>query len=527
LKLVSDAAIADKIRQMKQRVRWQDTAMQQRGIDQTRVKFADETSDKTEFSFLVVGDSGTGAHIGYHPQREVAELMLPHHEDCSFMLHTGDVIYLVGSSEYYPQNFILPYKEFLVGGEKAHSITFDNMVFKVPILPVPGNHDYYDLPILISVVSLFTEPIRTLLQSKIDLDIGWRGSSKGNVYARAFLDYLKNINHPNDLAQHLDTHYAAESETGRCLYYQPGHFTRLPNRYYTFRKGGIDFFALDSCTFNDPLPLPKTKQGQNYRQVLIQRRNDLERQKEQILADTATLALKHPQDAEKSDDVKTQVSQLEEIIVDIEKQLAADQQTTIDEEQLAWLKERLIASWQNPDIRGRVLYFHHPPYVTEATKWQQAQTLAVRHHIRQVLDEVAAALGSLPQGRPLVNIVFNGHAHCFEHLQTVDTGHADAGIHWIICGGSGYSLRRQRMEGSELTEVVSHQQQAPYQKPVAKSHLFLGRNGHGSQKKRPYSCLRVDVQDAGHPRFIVRPLVAERYQGKWNHYTLKPIEIDF
>ncbi len=77
--------------------------------------------------------------------------MLPHHDESRFMLHTGDVIYLVGSSEYYQQNFIEPYREFILGGEHPKRIAYDQMIFKLPILPVPGNHDYYNLPILLSL----------------------------------------------------------------------------------------------------------------------------------------------------------------------------------------------------------------------------------------------------------------------------------------------------------------------------------------------------------------------------------------
>ncbi|HEY9779163.1 MAG TPA: metallophosphoesterase, partial [Leptolyngbyaceae cyanobacterium] len=265
---MSDPAIAVKIRKMEQRVRWQDPTIVARGIDQTRMVLADGKADEPEFSFLVVGDSGSGSHQKYNPQRQIAELMLPHHDECSFMLHTGDVIYLLGSSEYYQQNFIQPYREFLLGGENPKRIAYDRMVFDLPILPIPGNHDYYDLPLVYSLVSLTTLPLRRLLQSRLDIDVGWHGSRQGEAYAKAFLDYLKAFKLPGDLERHLDKHYTAKTETGYCLNYQPGQFTRLPNRYYTFRYGGIDFFALDSNTFNDPLPLPLTPEGDADRRQL-------------------------------------------------------------------------------------------------------------------------------------------------------------------------------------------------------------------------------------------------------------------
>ncbi len=453
----------------------------------SRLVLEDGQTDNSEFSFLVVGDSGSGKHRGHNPQRQVAELMLPHHHESSFMLHTGDVIYLVGSSEYYQQNFIQPYREFILGTEDHKGIAFDQMVFKLPILPVPGfdqmvfklpilpvpgNHDYYNLPILLSLASLTTLPIRRLLRSRLDLDVGLHGSGTGDAYARAFLDYLKALQLPGELISHLDQYYTAKTDTGRCLCYEPGHFTRLPNRYYTFRYGGIDFFALDSNTFNDPPPLPKTKEGDADRRLLEKRREDLEQQKSQIIEKSAKLRPENPSEADQLDDFHAKMSQIEEIIVDIDKQLATDKTTLTDTEQLDWLKQRLIESWNNSEVRGRVIYFHHPPYVTEATKWQQAQTLIIRDRLRGVLDAVAKEIGSLTQGRPLVDLVLNGHAHCLEHLETMDTGHADSHIHWIVCGGSGFSLRRQRIEGADLMETFGNENRL-----VARSHLFIGRNG--------------------------------------------------
>ncbi|MBX9254905.1 metallophosphoesterase [Desmonostoc muscorum CCALA 125] len=516
MKLVSDPAIAKKIRKMNQRVRWQDPLIVKRNIDQTRLVLDDGHADDSEFSFLVVGDSGSGNHQGQNPQRQVAELMLPHHNECRFMLHTGDVIYLVGSSEYYQQNFIHPYREFILGGEHPRKITYDEMVFKLPILPVPGNHDYYDLPIFLGLASLTTLPIRKLLRSRLDLDVGLHGSRTGDAYARAFLDYLQLFDLPTELEDHLNRYYTGKTDTGHCLRYQPGHFTRLPNRYYTFRYGGIDFFALDSNTFNDPPPLPKTRQGQADRKVLEKRRQDLEQEKLQIMETSAKLNPKNPEEDDKLEDFQAKLSQIEEIIVDIDKQLATDRPTQTDVEQLEWLKNRLIESWNTKEVRGRVIYFHHPPYVTEATKWEQAQTLAIRNHLRDVLDGVAQQIGSLNQGRPLVDLVLNGHAHCLEYLQTMDTGHADSHIPWVVCGGSGFSLRRQRIEGADLMEQ---------NRLVARSHLFIGRNGHGSHKRRPYSSLRIDVKGEGHPKFIVRPLVAEWYQRQWHKRELEPLVI--
>ena len=60
---------------------------------------------------------------------------------------------------------------------------------------------------------------------------------------------------------------------------------------------------------------------------------------------------------------------------------------------------------------------------------------------------------------------------------------------------------------------------------IARSHLYVGRNGHGAEKRRPYSCLRIDVKGDRQPKFIVRPFVAERYRRQWHNYELQPIVI--
>lgn len=524
MEFVSDPPISVKIRKMKERVRWQDPLVVERGIDQTSMVLDDHTEDSPEFSFLVVGDSGAGPHRGHNPQRRVTEQMLAHRDSCRFIMHTGDVIYLVGSSEYYLKNFIDPYREFLVGGEQPQLISYDRMVFNLPILPVPGNHDYYDLPFFYSLIAQATLPLRRLIQSQLELDVGWHGSYQGQAYAQAFLDYLKTLNTKEELSRHLDSHYTAKTDTGRCLRYEPGHFTRLPNRYYTFRYGGIDFFALDSNTFNAPPPLSETKEGEAARSLLEERRDQLEQQKQQIMETSAKLNPDSPEDAEHLDDLHAKLEHIQEQTLDIDKQLAADDTTVTDLEQLDWLRQRLVESWNTEDVRGRVVYFHHPPYVTEATKWDQGQTLAIRRRFRRVLDAVQDEVGQQAEGRPLVDLILHGHAHCLEYIRTENTGHADANLNWLVCGGSGYSLRRQRPEGPELTETFIGRG-GSHSRLVAKSLFFVGRNGYASQKRRPYSFLRIDVKDGKPPKFIVRPFIAERFQRQWHNSQVEPFVI--
>lgn len=524
MEFVIDPPIATKILKMKQRVRWRDTVLTERQIDQTCLVLDDGQEDQPEFSFLVIGDSGSGPHRGHNPQRQVAEQMLAQGEGCRFVLHTGDVIYLTGSREYYRKNFIEPYRELIVRGDSPRQIDYDQMVFKLPFLLVPGNHDYYDLPIIYGVLAQAALPIRRLLQAQLDLDIGLRGSGQGDAYARAFLDYLKAFKNNAELERHLDQHYTAKTDTGRCLRYQPGQFTRLPNRYYTFRVSDIDFFALDSNTFNAPLPLPTTRAGDRSRHYLEQQQVEMDRQMAEIAQQSATLNPLDPEEAEQLDDLQAKLEQLSEVKKDIVKQLTSSEATPTDQEQLDWLQQRLIESWQTETVRGRVIFFHHPPYVTESTKWHQAQTLAVRHRIQQVLDAVAESVGDQRQGQPIVDLVLNGHAHCLEYVRTLDTGHADSHTNWIVCGGSGFSLRRQREEGPELPEGGIYGSNGKTG-TIAKSLLYVGRSGQGTDKRRPYSCLRIDVKPGRPPKFVVRPYVSERYRRTWKNYALDPFEI--
>jgi 3',5'-cyclic AMP phosphodiesterase CpdA len=519
MKLVSDPTIERKIAKMQERVRWRHPLFQQLGIDRTQLVLENSNDPEQGFTFNVLGDSGNGVHRRDSPQRRVAELMMRSAASAKFILHTGDVVYLVGSSEQYPENFIRPYRELLVGGDRIEQIAYDSMVFKRPFLPVPGNHDYYDLPIAYGVLSQLLRPLRQAFRYHIDLDVGWHGSYQGDAYARAFLDYLKDIPE-SELQPHLERHYTAQTTTGKGLCYQSGQFTRLPNRYYRFRYGGIDFFALDSNTFNAPLPV---KHSHHHRQTLLEELDRFQLERDEYLqiiqnldtTDSTQPTLGAP---ESLDELLGKVEQIEESIRDVEKQLDPNMMNEkIDVEQLEWLERGLVDSWQDPTVRGRMIYFHHPPYVTEATKWQQAQTLAVRHYLRTVLDRVETQVKELIANRPLVDLVLCGHAHCFEYLETLETGHADRGMKWVICGGSGFSLRRQRSEGNIIQERSGGKLL-----DVAVSHQFLGKTGRGASKRHAYSFLQVDVAPGRTLKFSLKPRVAEYHQLQWNYSEKLP-----
>ncbi len=459
--LLVDSPISTKIRKMRSRVRWGAQEILKQGIDQTRLHIDDGLAETPAFSFLVLGDSGFGPQPYGHPQREVAQYLATQMRDCRFLLHTGDVVYQMGAPEQYPANFIAPYREWLMGGDRPAALNYRDLVFRKPFLAVPGNHDYYNLPFPYGLMVAAAQPLQQLFNIPITKNVSLRGSASGDTYARAFVDYLKDIP-ASLLSTYLEQHYTTETDTGRSLTYQPNQFTRLPNRYYHFRHAEIDFFGLDSSTFN------------------------------------------HPVEAEGKTILRTETP-------------PSDLTAEIDWGQLFWLRDRLVASLQNPQIRGRVLFFHHPPYVTEMTKRNERACLSIRRHLRWVLDAVAQRIGE-PAPQPLVNLVLSGHAHCFEYLRTVDTGHADSYLNWVICGGSGARLRSQDPDVTTVQEGRGNKKRR-----VAKSQIFVGRTETTSGTRWPYSFLRIDVQeteDGDRPQFVIRPFVAELHDGKWQRSEL-------
>lgn len=456
--LLLDPPISTKIQKMRSRVRWGARPILDQGIDQTRLSIADGLAETPAFSFLVIGDSGFGPQPYGHPQREIARYLATQLRDCRFLLHTGDVVYQMGAPEQYPDNFIVPYREWLIGGNRPTALKYNKFVFRKPFLAVPGNHDYYNMPFPYGFLVAAAQPLRKFLNVPVTRNVSLRGSASGDTYARAFMDYLKDIP-TSQLATYLKQHYTTTTDSGLSLTYQSGQFTRLPNRYYHFRHAGIDFLGLDSSTFNHPI---ETK------------------------GDKVLNAATPPQ------------------------ALSPD----LDWEQLFWLRDRLIASLNNPEVRGRVLFFHHPPYVTEMTKRKERACLSVRRHLRWVLDAVAQQVGT-SSNQPLVDLVLSGHAHCFEYLRTVDTGHADSYMNWIICGGSGARLR---LQDPDITTVQTGR--GNHKRMIAKSQIFLGRQETISGTRWPYSFLRIDVQEGDRLQFVIRPFVAELYKGQWQRSEL-------
>ena len=503
---------------MAARVRWNHPELIRQGIDQTRLVIdqGNETPGINDaFHFLVLGDSGTGRHRFQSPPRRIAERLLPHKSEAAFLLHTGDVVYLVGALDQYRANFLRPYREWLHQANSWKSMRPDGLVFNQPFLPVPGNHDYYDLSLPVAFLAGLTLPLRRYLQWFDDVDAGWRGSKQGEAYARVFLDVLNQIP-PARLKDHLELHYDAAWDGYRCLRYRPGVNTRLPNRYFRFRHAGVDVFAIDSNTLITP------EQPTTNRENL---RRDLRRLEARQTILYKTLASISSLDETYRDDLFDELETIQEECFDLQRQIKQINQTNqaalVDHDQLEWLKEGLITSHRDPAVRGRILTMHHPAYVTEKTKCNQADTLAIRRQLRNVFDAVGMALGDDLGTAPPVDLVLSGHAHCMEVLRTHETGHADSNINWVICGGSGYGLRAQRREGVELTEGTSDGNT----RVVATSNLFIGRNWSAAEGRNGYSGLRVDIAEGRPLRIRLTPLVSCRDSKGWLDADPDPISL--
>lgn len=197
--------------------------------------------DPERFEFLALGDSGDSEASGPHlsPQDAVAQHLaadaaLPGSQGrAGLVLHTGDVVYMTGERRLYDRNFRRPYAAFL-----TPESTIDHLVFRLPFLPVPGNHDYYDLggwAMALARVPFLGAGLRAIAHELFAFSLPEGGSGMGRAYMQAFVD-------PQ-----------ADTSNG-ALPYRPGEYTRLPNRYCQFQYGCVDFFGLDSNTLEAPPP---------------------------------------------------------------------------------------------------------------------------------------------------------------------------------------------------------------------------------------------------------------------------------
>jgi hypothetical protein len=209
------------------------------------------SATESQWCFVALGDTGDSDRFGAHvsPQSAVATCLA---QDCGLLpsqtnagapslpvpaqmvLHTGDINYLTGEERLYDINFIDPYRAFQT--PESH---FHDLVFRLPFLPVPGNHDYYDLHGWVSKFLTLGSwmgfsKVLTHFFYRMNLSVPLGGSDAGAAYMKAFVESAPDSPQP--------------------LPYRPGEQTKLPNRYYQFRQNNVHCFALDSNTLDAPPP---------------------------------------------------------------------------------------------------------------------------------------------------------------------------------------------------------------------------------------------------------------------------------
>lgn len=197
-------------------------------------------ADNDHFVFLALGDTGDSTASGYHlsPQDAVAleiaqDTALSGCGPASLIVHLGDVVYMSGEKRLYERNFRRPYAPFLTTNS-----TVGDFTFRVPFMPVPGNHDYYDVggwARWLARVPLVRTGVDAAVGRLFALNLPHGGSDMGAAYMSAFVD-------------------TGADTTAGPMPYAPNEHTRLPNRYYQFTYGCVDFFALDSNTLEAPPP---------------------------------------------------------------------------------------------------------------------------------------------------------------------------------------------------------------------------------------------------------------------------------
>jgi len=88
-------------------------------------------------------------------------------------------------------------------------------------------------------------------------------------------------------------------------------------------------FHNDSNTFNAPPPLPALEKGMPTATCLKNRLDELG-SKDQFVETSASLSSDLPDEAEQLDDLRTNLTQIDEVYLDIEKQLGSDEMTVTD-----------------------------------------------------------------------------------------------------------------------------------------------------------------------------------------------------
>jgi tartrate-resistant acid phosphatase type 5 len=106
-------------------------------------------------------------------------------------------------------------------------------------------------------------------------------------------------------------------------------------------------------------------------------------------------------------------------------------------EQFKWLEQTLAASQNDPEVKWRIVYGHHPAF-TSGVHLNERRIAVIRAQLVPLFKSAH------------VDLYICGHDHDLEHLQS-------GGIHFLIAGGGGAELRHFRRKSPEsLFEAVDY-----------------------------------------------------------------------
>ncbi len=487
--------------------RWTPSAKRDEPLALRHAVLLPPPADPNQFQFLALGDSGNSDAAGslLSPQDAVASEMaldsaLPDTLDsgnrAQFILHMGDVIYMTGERRLYDRNFLRPYARFLTPDS-----TIGNLTFRLPFLPVPGNHDYYDLNRWLNMlvrIPLLGSGLRRLSFELFDFSLPRGGSGQGAAYMEAFVDTPKDPNTPTP--------------------YIPEKRTRLPNRYYRFQYGIADFFALDSNTLDAPPPwtgeAAREKEDASHRLPALKKRaEELEQmlRMEQASCDQAMTA-REVEEAGTGLDPESceRRRRIAEEALDVQRAIAREEQRLrfgpedYDAEQIRWLKASLDESERERPGAWRIVYLHHPLYSS------------IKNHCeRSDVQDVRANLTELLQGR--VHLILSGHSHAFEWFRSERLPHAGL---FVTGGGGQVSLRPSILSPSR---VAAHRDEYESLRSHGVAECAVAGKGPSAQdgaEGRLYHYLRIEVTNEV---IHVRPVGVRRIKSGYRREEPMPV----
>lgn len=113
-----------------------------------------------DFSFLVIGDPGEGDPS----QHALRDQVLHASRRSTFVMIASDVVYPVGAMKDYEPNFYLPLKGV-----------------EVPVLAIPGNHDWFNALDGFAANLMTPESARTAIEARVDEDLSLSSTTGGRV----------------------------------------------------------------------------------------------------------------------------------------------------------------------------------------------------------------------------------------------------------------------------------------------------------------------------------------------------------